>query len=431
MANKLDTILAHAVQNKLNVLLVGKHGVGKTALVKQCFEEAGLKWKYYSASTMDPWVDFIGVPKEKTDNDGNVYLDLVRPKELVCDEVEAMFFDELNRSPKKIRNAIMELIQFKTINGKRFNNLKIIWAAINPDDEANTYDVEKLDPAQMDRFQIKIDVPYDVDERFFKRVYGDRGVRACKWWRSLDVAAREAVSPRRLDYAVQVLDSGGDVRYVLDQKVNVTSFIETLSKGDPVEICNNLLSKTPDEIRAELMKNNTYSHIRSQMLADDRMIRGLARYLPSEVLLKELMPRAGNHDNKRLISCVANNTDMFDAISESILGNVNAYPEAIKMAFQAHRDHKAKAERNGLAVSQDMLSKLRQEKQRAPANTIMVNGLQHNVSDLTVDNFSTKTGRNFRVTALQAKAIADGKMTRADAFKEYIQTLLNQQNSSN
>lgn len=28
----------------------------------------------------------------------------------------------------------MELIQFKSINGKKFNNLKVIWAAINPDD---------------------------------------------------------------------------------------------------------------------------------------------------------------------------------------------------------------------------------------------------------------------------------------------------------
>lgn len=142
MTKNIDHILAHAVENKMNILLKGAHGVGKTAMVKAAFDAAGLKWKYYSAATMDPWVDFIGVPKEKVDEHGNAYLDLVRPRDLAADDVEAIFFDELNRAPKKVRNAVMELIQFKSINGKKFNNLKIVWAAINPDDEDGTYDVE-------------------------------------------------------------------------------------------------------------------------------------------------------------------------------------------------------------------------------------------------------------------------------------------------
>ena len=56
------------IENNLNVLLRGKHGVGKTAMVVDAFERNNLKYKYFSASTMDPWVDFIGVPKEKTDD---------------------------------------------------------------------------------------------------------------------------------------------------------------------------------------------------------------------------------------------------------------------------------------------------------------------------------------------------------------------------
>ena len=41
-------------------------------------------------------------------------------------------FDELNRAKPKVRNAVMELIQFRSINGIKFNNLRMIWAAINP-----------------------------------------------------------------------------------------------------------------------------------------------------------------------------------------------------------------------------------------------------------------------------------------------------------
>ena len=116
------------IQNSYNVLFVGKHGVGKTSIIKNAFERAGLRWKYFSASTLDPWVDLVGVPKEIQTEEGN-YLDLVRPKEFQYDEVDALFFDEFNRSHKKVRNAVMELLQFKSINGKKFNNLKIVWAA--------------------------------------------------------------------------------------------------------------------------------------------------------------------------------------------------------------------------------------------------------------------------------------------------------------
>ena len=41
------------IENNLNVLLRGKHGVGKTAMVVDAFERNNLKYKYFSASTMD------------------------------------------------------------------------------------------------------------------------------------------------------------------------------------------------------------------------------------------------------------------------------------------------------------------------------------------------------------------------------------------
>ena len=41
MGSKEISILEHAAQNHFNVLLVGNHGVGKTAMVKEVFDRMG------------------------------------------------------------------------------------------------------------------------------------------------------------------------------------------------------------------------------------------------------------------------------------------------------------------------------------------------------------------------------------------------------
>lgn len=54
------------LNNGWNVLLKGHYGVGKTSMVEQAVVEFGLQpdeWIYFSASTLDPWVDLVGVPR--------------------------------------------------------------------------------------------------------------------------------------------------------------------------------------------------------------------------------------------------------------------------------------------------------------------------------------------------------------------------------
>ena len=213
-----DAKLKFWIDNNLNVLFVGEHGVGKTARVKEAFNQAGLKWLYFSASTLDPWVDFIGIPKEAQDEKGNKYIELIRPRPFAEDEVEAIFLDEFNRSPKKVRNAVMELLQFKSINGKKFNNLRIVWAAINPDDvkiegsDDFEYDVEKLDPAQKDRFEVHVDVPFKPDKGYFIKKFGeDICENAIDWWNDLDQKSRRNVSPSR--YTVELCVVGNRRRH--------------------------------------------------------------------------------------------------------------------------------------------------------------------------------------------------------------------------
>ena len=255
------------IENHLNVLFIGEHGVGKTACIKQAFNDAGLKWLYFSGATMDPWVDFIGVPKEQTDKDGNMFLDLVRPKAFVDDAVEAIFMDEFNRSHKKVRNALMELIQFKSINGRKFNNLKIVWAAVNPDSEDNIYDVEKIDPAQNDRFHIHIEVPYKPDLQYFKNKFGEMGEVAVEWWDKLTEENKRLVSPRRLDYTLEIHNMSGDVRDVIPKSVNPSKLSNMLSEGSYIKKLDNFFRTEDKEgARKFLLNENNFTNVQEDII---------------------------------------------------------------------------------------------------------------------------------------------------------------------
>lgn len=237
-----DENLDFWIKHGYNVLFVGAHGVGKTSIVRDAFNRNGLSWKYFSAATMDPWVDLVGVPRERQSEDGEPFLDLVRCQGL--DEVEALFFDELNRAHKKVRNAVMELIQFRTINGKPFKKLKAIWAAINPDDD-ETYDVEKLDPAQADRFHVKVTIPYKPERDYFAARYGQHmASSAISWWHELPEDMKSQVSPRRLDYALDIHRNSGDIRYALPEQCNVAKLLTTLKHGPIQEALQKFLAES-------------------------------------------------------------------------------------------------------------------------------------------------------------------------------------------
>lgn len=273
----LRRTLEIAASNNINVMLMGLHGVGKTEIIKSVFEANGLKWRYFSSSTMDPWTDLIGIPRERTEGD-LTYLELVRPRDFAEDTVEAIFFDELNRAPKKVLNAVMELIQFKSINGKKFENLKMIWAAINPDDDEASYHVEELDPAQLDRFQIQIQMPYDVDVEYFKEKHGANGDIACTWWRRLPKECKKLVSPRRLDNALQYHTTGIPITALIDLKANPSALMTELAVGGSLNKLKELLNKNSnDEIKKLLHNDNVVDTVLDYILSKGDV---LGRCLP-------------------------------------------------------------------------------------------------------------------------------------------------------
>lgn len=189
-----------------NILIAGEAGTGKTEMLKAAANELGLKMKYYSSSTLDPFADLVGIPVPNTMTKKVEYY---RPREI--DEAQIIFFDELNRADPKTVNAVMEILQFQSINGDRLENLHCVVAAINPVDTG--YNTEELDIAVRDRFDIFLTSEVIADYAFFKAKYGPAVARTAidlfKEYQSAYNADRRSkqnklgyFSPRRLEKVI-------------------------------------------------------------------------------------------------------------------------------------------------------------------------------------------------------------------------------------
>lgn len=279
------------IDNNRNVLFEGEHGVGKTSMIFECFKRHNLNFKYLSGSTLDPWVDFVGVPKELEDANGELYLGLVRPQDWAKDEVEALFIDEYNRAPKKVRNAVMELIQFKSINGKKFNKLRFVWVAINPEDsDTNEYDVEPLDPAQKDRFHCHVYIPNKPSYEYFRDKFSDKvATEAINWWNGLSTEVQTKVSPRRLDYALEIVEMGGNVNYVLPKESNPKILVEKIG------------GRSIKDILFELQKSQDEERIKKWFANDNNLIEALPEVTKRTNYIAYFMPFMPEEHISRII----------------------------------------------------------------------------------------------------------------------------------
>jgi hypothetical protein len=209
MKSDLIPTLKLAIESEYNILLSGIHGIGKTYAVMQAVEDLGWKMKYYSTATLDPYVDLVGVPVPSELEGENPVLKMVRPREI--DEVDVVFFDELNRADPRTLNAVLEAVQFRTINGEPLKNLKCVIGAINPAGE--DYNVDELDPALLDRFHIYYDLTPKSPRGYLLTKYPRNLVDAfTSWWSNHNTAKREEyISPRRLDMMMDVYVKTGSL----------------------------------------------------------------------------------------------------------------------------------------------------------------------------------------------------------------------------
>lgn len=280
-------------ERQLNVLLQGPHGIGKTSVIVQECSKRKQNVAYFSASTLDPWIDLIGIPRPKdhetVDEHGVVqvgtYIDLVRPEMFQKDEIDVIIFDELNRSPKKVRNALMELVQFRSINGRKLKRLKMVIGIINPQDDKETYDVEPMDPAQLDRFHIQFNMPIAPWKPWFVSEFGKNGEIGVDFWWGIPDELRTHCSPRRLAYCLEMAAAGYKEMIVdmLDEKVHPMKLISQLDSVSILDQLEAVVKKGDTKEMTEWVnKPNNYDNAIEHIVGNERYKKVLLPLLAQE-----------------------------------------------------------------------------------------------------------------------------------------------------
>ncbi|MCA9140523.1 MAG: AAA family ATPase [Planctomycetales bacterium] len=132
-----------------NVMLVGRHGIGKSHIITDYFRGRGMTVVSFFLGQMSDPGDLIGL-LHKDEHTGRS--EFLPPswwphggKPIV------LFLDELNRARPEILQSVMELALNKTLAGKRLPEGSVIVSAVNEGDE---YQLTDLDPALVSRFNL-------------------------------------------------------------------------------------------------------------------------------------------------------------------------------------------------------------------------------------------------------------------------------------
>ena len=139
-----------------NIMLVGKHGIGKSEILTSYFNSKGMKVVTLFLGQMADPGDIIGIPSkvEKQDAGGKATsrTDFTPPYWFPQDgQPIVLFLDELNRARPEILQTVMDLTLNRKLAGKALPEGSHVISAVNDGDE---YQLTDLDPALVSRFNI-------------------------------------------------------------------------------------------------------------------------------------------------------------------------------------------------------------------------------------------------------------------------------------
>lgn len=147
-AEQLHFILDNTPSDQ-NIMLVGKHGIGKSRILEDYFSKKGSKVVTLFLGQMSDPGDLIGLP-EKNEKTGKT--DFMLPYWFPTDNTPiVLFLDELNRARPEVLQTIMDLTLNRKLAGKSLPQGSRIISAVNNGSE---YQLTDLDPALVSRFNI-------------------------------------------------------------------------------------------------------------------------------------------------------------------------------------------------------------------------------------------------------------------------------------
>ena len=136
-----------------NIMLVGRHGIGKSEILTQYYEQRGEHVVTLFLGQMSDPGDLIGLPRTLAiNNTQDVVTQFIPPYWWPVDgRPIVLFLDELNRARPELLQTVMDLVLNRSLAGKKLPEGSRVIAAVNDGDE---YQLTHLDPAMVSRFNI-------------------------------------------------------------------------------------------------------------------------------------------------------------------------------------------------------------------------------------------------------------------------------------
>ena len=154
---QLINALTHLAPD-VSALVVGEHGIGKTAIVNQLAENLRKMHSEHDWPCFDRRLaqmtegDIIGVPHVKLMDERGVTAFLpVDWFDQACREPCVLLLDELNRAEIQIMNSAFQIIGSRELSGRKLHPMTRVIACVNPPAH---YQVQEMDKALLDRFLI-------------------------------------------------------------------------------------------------------------------------------------------------------------------------------------------------------------------------------------------------------------------------------------
>lgn len=141
--------LLTAMPTDQNIMLTGRHGIGKSEILTHFYAERGMKVVTLFLGQMSDPGDLIGLPNK---NEQTGKTDFMPPYWFPMDgEPIVLFLDELNRARPEVLQTVMDLVLNRKLAGRQLPKGSVIISAVNEGDE---YQLTDLDPALVSRFNI-------------------------------------------------------------------------------------------------------------------------------------------------------------------------------------------------------------------------------------------------------------------------------------
>lgn len=169
-ASQTMNLIKMAVLADEPIMITGKPGIGKSAIVTDLTTTEGWNIQIWHAVTMDP-TDPKGMPCIITDPDSGIQSAVFLPFDMLeqllnyPDDAPVpliVFLDDLGQAAKMVQAALMQLLLAREINGKRISKqIRFIAATNRKEDKAGVQGI--LEPVKS-RFACIIELQPTVDE---------------------------------------------------------------------------------------------------------------------------------------------------------------------------------------------------------------------------------------------------------------------------